>query len=139
MALPKPCRFSSLSIANLRLKVKLGCGEEERQIPQFVSFAAEVRFKDLPQGCFSDRLDETICYALLSDKIRSLCNNNEYHLIEKLGWDVYAAIKGGFARSGRPSNHRNQGKTSHPRPSRGIHVYARGLGLRKNASSWDRQ
>jgi dihydroneopterin aldolase len=89
MALP----FSSVSISGLRLKVKLGCEEAERQVPQYVSFDAEMRFKQLPGGCFTDRLEETICYASISETIRHLCLNQEYRLIEKLGWDVYSAIK----------------------------------------------
>jgi dihydroneopterin aldolase len=85
--------FSAVSIQGLRLKVRLGCGEAERQVPQYVSFDAEVRFKELPHGCITDRLDETVCYAAMSERIRELCELNEYHLIEKLGWDAYSAIK----------------------------------------------
>ncbi|MEO5970377.1 MAG: dihydroneopterin aldolase [Bdellovibrionia bacterium] len=93
MVLPIQCLFSSVSIAGLRLKVRLGCGEAERQVPQYVSFDAEVRFKQPPKGCLTDRLEETVCYAEMSEKIRALCEQNEFHLIEKLGWDVYSAIK----------------------------------------------
>jgi len=93
MALPKRCLFSCVSITDLRLKVRLGCGEAERQVPQYVSFDAEVRFRELPSGCFTDRLEETVCYAAMSEKIRALCERGEYHLIEKLGWDVYSAIQ----------------------------------------------
>lgn len=93
MALPIPCLFSSVSIIGLRLQVKLGCGEAERQVPQYVSFDAEVRFKQIPQGCLTDRLEETVCYAAMSEKIRALCEGHEYHLIEKLGWDAYSSIK----------------------------------------------
>jgi dihydroneopterin aldolase len=93
MAYITPAPFSSISISGLRLQVKLGCQAEERSIPQYVSFDAEVRFGQLPKGCYTDRLEETVCYAEMSDAIRRLCDQNEYHLIEKLGWDVYASLK----------------------------------------------
>src|SRR4051812_29284697 len=93
MALIAPCQFSSVSISDLRLKVRIGCEKAEREVPQYVSFYAEVRFQKLPQGCFTDQLEETVCYSNMSDKIRFLCEKNEYRLIEKLGWDVHSAIK----------------------------------------------
>jgi dihydroneopterin aldolase len=93
MELPIQCQFSSIEIHDLKLKVRLGCEKEERTIPQFVSFDAEVRFKHAPRGCLTDQLEDTVCYADLCSKIRLLCEGTEYHLIEKLAWEAYGAIK----------------------------------------------
>jgi dihydroneopterin aldolase len=41
----------------------------------------------------TDLLEETICYAKLSDEIQKVCNKREYQLIEKLTWDTYISIK----------------------------------------------
>jgi dihydroneopterin aldolase len=58
-----------------------------------VRFDLQVRFSSLPQGCFTDNLGDTICYAQLSEQIKRICQLQEYQLIEKLGWDAFAAVK----------------------------------------------
>src|SRR2546423_1880040 len=93
MASTELCKHSRLSLNGLRLQVKLGCHREERQIPQFVRFDVQICFKSPPAGCISDQLEDTVCYARLSELTRNVCNKSEYHLIEKLGWDVYSALK----------------------------------------------
>lgn len=93
MVSTKACLFSSLSLNQLREKVRLGWSEQERQIPQFVLFDVKVRFVSVPEGSKNDRLEDTICYAQLSDAIHALCQKTEFRLIEKLGRDTYLALK----------------------------------------------
>jgi dihydroneopterin aldolase len=38
-------------------------------------------------------LEDTICYGAISEKILKICNLREYRLLEKLGWDVYSALR----------------------------------------------
>lgn len=85
--------FSSLTLHGLRLKVRLGCESEERAIPQYVQFDVRVRFKTLPSGCLSDSLDQTICYAQLTNQIRKISEKQEFRLIEHLGWQIFASLK----------------------------------------------
>jgi dihydroneopterin aldolase len=84
---------SSLSINRLRLLVSLGCSVEERKVLQYVSFDVQIRFSTLPSGCVTDSLEQTVCYAKLCQKIKDVCDLQEYQLIEKLGWDVYQAVR----------------------------------------------
>ncbi len=84
--------FSALSLNNLRLQVKLGYGEEERKNLQFVRFDIRIRFETLPPGCFSDQLQQTVCYAELSEHLTRICLK-EYHLIEHLGWTAFSHLK----------------------------------------------
>ena len=93
MAFTEPSVKTSLSLQGLRLQVRLGCSAEERSIPQFVSFDLEIRFFEVPPGCFTDSLRETICYAHLSEILKAVCSRGEYQLIEKLGWDAYQSIR----------------------------------------------
>lgn len=93
MAFTGRCPFSAITLNGLRLLVRLGCKEEERHIPQYVRFDVKVRFSELPQGCSSDQLEETVCYALLSQKVHEVCDRAEYALIEKLGWEVFRSLK----------------------------------------------
>lgn len=84
---------TQLSLHQLRLLVHLGCSAEERRVPQYVSFDVQVRFPVAPYGCKSDVLEQTVCYAELSQKIKEVCDRCEYQLIEKVGWDVYEALR----------------------------------------------
>jgi len=93
MASNAPYLFSSLTLEGFRQKVHLGCGEEERRVPQFVQFNVEIRFSALPQGCLTDDLEDTVCYAEMSEALREICQRSEYRLIEKLGWTAYSTLK----------------------------------------------
>jgi dihydroneopterin aldolase len=85
--------FCALSLQGLRLKVKLGWSENERAIPQEVSFDIRVRFPSLPNGCKTDQLSETLCYAKICQEIQDLCLHEEYRLIERLGYTVFSSLK----------------------------------------------
>jgi dihydroneopterin aldolase len=87
-----PC---ALALNDLRLEARLGCGADERAKPQGVRFDLSVRFDRLPEGSKTDRLDGTICYAELSEKLRALCKEREFHLIENLGYEAYRRIDPG--------------------------------------------
>ena len=93
MAFSAPCKYSTLSLNSLRLKVKLGCQAEERNEPQFVRFDITIRFSELPIGCVTDRLQDTVCYAQISEQVASICKKTEYSLIEKLGFDAFHSIR----------------------------------------------
>ncbi len=93
MAFTKQCLSSQLTLHGLRLPVHLGCSAEERLRPQFVRFDVTVRFSSLPEGCETDRLEQTVCYARLSEILSNVCQAREYQLIEKLGWDAFRAVR----------------------------------------------
>jgi dihydroneopterin aldolase len=81
-----PC---ALSLSDLRLETRLGCGAEERARPQGVRFDLVIGFARPPEGSLTDRLDGTICYAELAELLRTLCQEREFHLIEHLGYEAY--------------------------------------------------
>src|SRR5579885_3664140 len=81
-----------LSLSDLRLEVRLGCGAEERARPQGVRFDLAIRFDELPAGSVTDRLDGTICYAEIAEQLRGLCREREFHLIENLGYEAYGRV-----------------------------------------------
>lgn len=93
MVFTKACPHSELSLNTLRLRVSLGCTAEERSVLQYVHFHVKVRFPVLPEGCYSDRIEDTVCYAALSQRLGQVCEEKPYHLIEKLGWDAFQSIK----------------------------------------------
>ena len=81
-----------LAIGDLRLEARLGCGADERAVPQGVRFDLRLRFERLPEGSQTDRLEGTVCYADLSDSLRKLCGEREFHLIESLALEAYRRL-----------------------------------------------
>ncbi len=92
---------ASLFLRGYRQRVHLGVGEEERKIPQWVRFDLELRFPKAPEACRSDELSETACYAALCERIREICEQKEFRLIEKLGWEVFHSVRNLVARDTR--------------------------------------
>ncbi len=84
---------SILRLKGLRCQVRLGCSSQEREVHQPVSFDLAFRFAQLPEGCRTDELSDTICYAEMSDWIRKVCALKEYQLIEKLAFDVFRVLR----------------------------------------------
>ncbi|HTO69293.1 MAG TPA: dihydroneopterin aldolase [Myxococcota bacterium] len=82
-----------LEFRGARLAVRLGCGAEERAVPQQVDLDVAVRFAELPAACESDKLGDTVCYAELIDAAREYVRRREFQLVEKLGRDLLAVLR----------------------------------------------
>ncbi len=87
------CQVQIITLNNLRTQVRIGCEREEREVPQFVRFDIQVRLAELPKGCFTDQITDTVCYFETAQRVFEVCRRAEYGLIEKLAWDVFAALK----------------------------------------------
>jgi dihydroneopterin aldolase len=81
-----------LSIFDLRIWVHLGCSEQEKFHPQLVSFDIDLIFKTIPNAVITDKLEETICYLGIAEKVKSLCKNKYFNLIEHLSYNIYKVI-----------------------------------------------
>jgi len=86
-------RFNSLMLKDLVLAVRLGCSEEERAHPQEVHVNIELRFPTSPVALTSDKLEDTVCYAKISNAIGKHCEVREYLLIERLAAEIYLLTK----------------------------------------------
>ncbi|MES3037344.1 MAG: dihydroneopterin aldolase [Bdellovibrionota bacterium] len=84
---------NSLRINDLSLQVRIGCTEEERAQPQEVRVSIEMRFPQLPVGAVSDLLNDTICYAKVSEAIKEHCEKSEYKLIERMALDCLQILR----------------------------------------------
>lgn len=84
---------SQLILEKLNLKVKLGYLAEERSIPQWVSVKITLNFTKLPMGCFNDQLNDTFCYATLSDELQKFCDKHSFKLIEAFAYHLHQFIK----------------------------------------------
>ena len=92
MASTRTCQ-SELSLNGLRILARIGYSAEERAEPQYVRFDIRVAFDSLPKGCTSDLLEETICYARITDEIARVTQKKEYRLIEALGYQAFVAVR----------------------------------------------
>jgi dihydroneopterin aldolase len=84
--------MSVLEFRGARLDVRLGCSADERAVPQAVDLDLAVRFPELPSACETDKLEGTVCYAELIDAARDACAGREFHLVERLAHELFAAL-----------------------------------------------
>ncbi len=84
---------AKLKIEDLRLQVRLGCSEREREIPQEVRFHISFFWDSPPQACFNDNLDQTICYAQVSETLLNFCADRSFHTVEKLAATCLSRIQ----------------------------------------------
>lgn len=82
-----------LSINDLVVPVRIGVTEEERSKPQDISLSIKLTFNKLPNGVFTDNINDTICYHRLCDEISAFLKEKEFSLIEKLCGDLYNLLR----------------------------------------------
>jgi 7,8-dihydroneopterin aldolase/epimerase/oxygenase len=85
--------FCLLEVRNLSRSVRLGCTAEERATAQEVLFTIRFRFAKVPRGCETDRLEDSVCYAAVSEQITQVCESREFNLIESLCFEVENYIR----------------------------------------------
>ncbi|WP_010597788.1 dihydroneopterin aldolase [Rickettsiella massiliensis] len=82
-----------LAIEALAIEVKLGVPEAERAVPQTVLVAIQFQFIEPPAACFSDQIEETICYATLTKRLQTFCESRTFCLLETLSYQLYQYLK----------------------------------------------
>lgn len=85
--------YNSLRICDLSLQVKLGCAAEERMSAQEVRVGVELRFESAPKGAWTDSLEDTICYARISEALRAHLKEGEFSLVEKIANDLFEIVE----------------------------------------------
>ena len=87
-----------LILNDFQVPVKLGVSDNERSIPQNIIINITIDFKQLPLGCTSDNIQDTICYDCLCTNIVTFCQHKPFNLLEHLCYQLYnylmAEIKG---------------------------------------------
>ena len=84
---------ASLRVTRVTIPVRLGWDVEERGRPQPVEIEVEVRFGEPPAACASDRLDQTVDYGALVERLHARATAGEYRLLEHLGTALYQAAR----------------------------------------------
>jgi dihydroneopterin aldolase len=84
---------STLTLNQLTLMVRLGWGQEEREVPQKVCLDLSIHFPILPKGCVTDELSDTHCYATLAKDLKKFCEKRSFKLLEHLTHELHHFIK----------------------------------------------
>ncbi len=82
-----------IKISGLRLVTTIGVPEAERARPQSVSVNVSITLSKSFKG-FDDRIDHTIDYYRVSERLRDVAATGERQLIETLAEDLAAAVIG---------------------------------------------
>lgn len=80
-----------IRIRGLRLVTRVGVPDEERAIPQSVAANVTIALASTFEG-FGDRIERTIDYYLVSQRLREVAATGERRLIETLAEDLSAAV-----------------------------------------------
>ena len=86
--------YFELIIPGLRLWTSLGYGTAEKVHPQPVDITIKISSRQEPLGCFSDQLEDVICYKHLTDLILKAVEGKPFNLIESLARVVFNSIAG---------------------------------------------
>ena len=89
----KELLVSVLRLQSLSTWVRLGCSSSERAQPQEVRWTLEFKFESLPLAAKTDHLEETICYARVSDLLTEVSHKQEYATVEKLAFEAFRRVK----------------------------------------------
>jgi dihydroneopterin aldolase len=89
-------KHSLLQLRELTLNVNLGWRKKERHKKQTVLLDLDLYFSSPPKACQTDKLEDTLCYHILIDKIREHIKQKNYALIEYLSYDIYHVVKNHF-------------------------------------------
>jgi dihydroneopterin aldolase len=87
---------SRLSIESLSVYCFLGCFEEEHRARQEVRVSLTVEFEQLPKACSSDRLEDTICYGTVCEKIQQIAKSQKFYTVEYLGNALFQNLEESF-------------------------------------------
>jgi FolB domain-containing protein len=84
---------ASIILHGLELRVHLGWPQNERIELQMVVVDITIRFAMPPAACMTDNLKDTLCYDMLTSKIKKEIGTAKFHLLEHLGYQIYQMVK----------------------------------------------
>lgn len=82
-----------LEIKKLILSLYVGVEEDELSNPQDIEFNITIFLAAQPKACHSDHIEDTLCYAKITDIISLYCLNKKFHLIEYLCLQIFQQFK----------------------------------------------
>jgi|GEM_PF-110354 len=77
-----------LWVQEIRGEAQIGVSAEERSRAQGVLVSVELGFAEVPAAVASDALEQTVDYAKLCERVRAVCQQRPYQLLERLAGAV---------------------------------------------------
>ncbi len=81
-----------LKLKNVIINAYLGVYDFEQQAAQEVLLDLCVAYHQIPKGCFSDQLEDTVCYADINALLIQTALKKRYQLIEHLAQSLLDAL-----------------------------------------------
>ncbi len=81
-----------LKLKNVVINAYLGVYDFEQQTAQEVLLDLCVAYHQIPKGCFSDQLEDTVCYADINALLIQTALKKRYQLIEHLAYTLLHAV-----------------------------------------------
>lgn len=82
-----------LIIPHFRVWVRLGCSAEERHFKQPILVSISLYFKNEPEACVSDDLNDATCYVRLTSLIEEVVATHACALIEHMSVLIMQALE----------------------------------------------
>ncbi|MDX1901605.1 MAG: dihydroneopterin aldolase [Gammaproteobacteria bacterium] len=86
-------KSTRMTLNALELPVHLGWPKSERDTKQQVMLDIHLHFSEQPKGCVTDRLEDTFCYAALTEYLHDQIKNRSFHLLEHFTAEVHQIIQ----------------------------------------------
>ncbi len=86
-----PELLDKIFLDRLEVFARIGCTEEERAFPQRMELDIEVSL-DTSSAVNSDKLDDTVCYLAIAEKINAMCRSGSWALVERFSEDAVGAL-----------------------------------------------
>ncbi len=90
-----------LEVEAIRLHVRLGCQAAERAAAQAVDVNVVIRCAALPAACWTDELEDSVCYAELATLLREHCAPREFRLVERLALELHGLVRSRLPKGAR--------------------------------------
>lgn len=85
--------FFILELEALEVEAYIGCYSEEQTKKQKINISWKIYFDKEPKACNTDNLSDSICYNVISSKIKEMTLSKHWNLIEHLAKNIYELIK----------------------------------------------
>lgn len=84
---------AKLEISGLELDLTIGCYDYEKDIKQKISLDIIIEFRNLPQICLTDDLNDGFCYDRIIQLLAQYSQNHSHETIEKWCYKFFQLIK----------------------------------------------
>ncbi len=84
---------SELEILGLLIDVIIGCYDFEKTQKQRIEIDIFIKFKNIPDACITDKLENELDYSILIELISDYSNTHSYETVEKWCYEIFQLIK----------------------------------------------